>query len=907
MLNGVIAFAQPWVLAALMVLPMVWWLLRLVPPPPKLQRFPPVRLLFALAKREETPDRTPPWLIVLRLVLVALIIVALAGPIFNPGAALGGKGPLLLVVDDGWTAAARWQDRLDAMDDYIDRAERAGRPVVLLTTAPPAGGTSRGADQPPLQAISAAQARKAVRSLRPKPWPVDRTAALDKLNKLVLPDTRQAESMHAAWLSDGIDDGGAVALIKRLRRFPGFELIRERDDNLPRALLPLDHGAADPVVAVARAPTPRQASIWLRASTADGRVIARRQAGFEAGAERASVQFALPLALRNQITRIEIENERSAGSVLLTDDRWRRQPVGLVSGQAIEAAQPLLSNLYYLRKALEPLAELRDGAIGDLLDSKVTVLVLADVGGMTGPEHDDLDQWTRAGGTLIRFAGPKLADNARAPFLPVALRGGGRAMGGAMSWEQPARIAPFEDSSPFAGLELPGDVVVERQVLAEPAPEVSARTWARLEDGTPLVTGARHGDGWIVLFHVTSNTDWSNLPISGLFVAMLERVVALARTSDTTPKAEVSLPPFLVMDGFGSLGSPDPDTIPLKLERASTPSASAVHPPGYYGREASPMALNLMAEAGPIGPDFVIRPMTPVSGITDSLYGQRAEFELGPWVLLVALLLAMVDFAVALILRGLALPRQQALVAGLIVLGAAALTPEVGWAQASTDKAPLQAALEVRLGYVNSGDPHIDAISRTGLLRLGEVLTRRTTVTPGPPAGLDPATDELILFPLIYWPLTGKEQPLSAEGQANFAKYLKTGGILVVDTRDMAAGTQALRKALGKLDIAPLIRLPEDHVLARSFYLLHQFSGFQGEKDIWVERHSGGVNDGVSALIIVGGNLAADWALGEFARSHPERGEAAFRFGVNLVMYALTGNYKADQVHVPALLERLGR
>ena len=110
--------------------------------------------------------------------------------------------------------------------------------------------------------------------------------------------------------------------------------------------------------------------------------------------------------------------------------------------------------------------------------------------------------------------------------------GGGRTIGGALSWEQPAKLAPFEADSPFAGLAVPADVTVSRQVLAEPDLDLASKTWARLADGTPLVTAEKRGQGWIVLVHTTANADWSNLALSGLFVEMLRRIELMSQAND---------------------------------------------------------------------------------------------------------------------------------------------------------------------------------------------------------------------------------------------------------------------------------------------------------------------------------------------------------------------------------------
>ena len=108
--------------------------------------------------------------------------------------------------------------------------------------------------------------------------------------------------------------------------------------------------------------------------------------------------------------------------------------------------------------------------------------------------------------------------------------------------------------------------------------------------------------------------------------------------------------------------------------------------------------------------------------------------------------------------------------------------------------------------------------------------------------------------------------------------------------------------------------MPEDHILTRAFYLMPAFPGRWTGGQVWVERHPGGVNDGGSSLIIGSHDWAAAWALDDGRRpmfavvpGGERQREDAFRFGINLAMYAMTGNYKADQVHLPAILDRLGQ
>src|SRR6185437_9001476 len=116
---GPFAFAAPWLLIGLASLPILWWLLRVTPPAPRRVRFPALRLLLGLVPREETPAKTPLWLILLRMALAALIILALAHPLLNPRARLVGSGPLVLAVDNGWSAARHWDERRTTLDSLI--------------------------------------------------------------------------------------------------------------------------------------------------------------------------------------------------------------------------------------------------------------------------------------------------------------------------------------------------------------------------------------------------------------------------------------------------------------------------------------------------------------------------------------------------------------------------------------------------------------------------------------------------------------------------------------------------------------------------------------------------------------------------------------------------------------------
>jgi hypothetical protein len=499
----------------------------------------------------------------------------------------------------------------------------------------------------------------------------------------------------------------------------------------------------------------------------------------------------------------------------------------------------------------------------------------------------------------------------------VRLRRGGRTLGGALSWDRPKPLAPFDDKSPFFGLTVPDDAQVSRQILAEPDEGLPGKTWARLADGTPLATAEHRREGELILFHVAADTSWSNLPISGLFVDMLRKILARAGpVGKVAPQeAAASLAPLQILDGFGALAAPAPQVKPLPGKGFTKPDVD--HPPGLYGSPDSPRALNALA------PDDTFAPLDLAGlNLRRADLDSAPSLDLRPLLLTLALLLALADALATIWLGG----RWRAAGPALALLLLWIPPP------AKAENRDMAAALATKLAYVLTGDSTADRISREGLTTLSQVLAFRTALSPGDPAGVDLARDELSFYPLIYWPISADLPPPSPQAAKKIAAYMKQGGLVLFDTRDAplqfpgGPSTPAqdwLRRLLARLDLPPVEPAPKNHVVFRTFYLLENFVGRTETGSSFIEalppetpgeRAPARAGDGVSPLIVVSNDLAAAWAGGAFGDGayvlEPggwRQREMALRGGVNIVMYTLTGNYKADQVHVPELLERLGQ
>jgi hypothetical protein len=888
-------FATPWILLALALLPILWWLLRATPPAPRDQIFPAIRLLANLRSKEETPARTPWWLLALRLTAAGLVIVGLAGPILGAGGLkFLAHGTALLVIDDGFASGPDWPARVGAAQSVLDRLEHANTQVALLTTAQrPTGEAPRAT-----AAMQAALLRPILAALHPQAWPVNRAAVADAV--------KASGSGPVFYIADNLAGEGDAGFAAALAARGPVEVLT---GDLPTRLL-LARAEPERMLAVLRqTPVPAATHEMVLAETGDGSVLGRTSMTVPAGATRAEAAIALPPELRNQFFALRLAGAPGSGSVALLDEGSRRRPVGLLSA-GTGGETPLLGDNFYIERALGTTAELRRGDAASLLSRKISMLVSAD-GVIGGSDADRIEAWVKQGGILVRFAGPGLAEQAAqggvsAQLLPEPLLAGDRQLGGAMSWSQPAHLAPFPPG-PFAGLSVPAEVTVNRQVLADPQagndPGNAPQVWAALTDGTPLVTAARLGAGEVVLFHVTANADWSNLPLSGLFVDMLSRLVqrsaGVAAADDSR-----TLPPAQALDGAGVLGSPPPAAQAIGANALGSTVISAVHPPGFYGPEHDRHALNIGSE------HFPLVTMARIPGSTRvSLLSAPREEPLGPWLIALALALLCADMLLTLRLRGLLRPAFAALLLVVVADHASAESP----------------ALATHLAYVVTGDADVDATSKAGLVGLSAYVNLRTAAVLADPAAVVPGRDDLSFYPLLYWPITASATG-SPAATAALNDYMRHGGIIIIDLQGGGTGATgtgagfapgaeaALRRAAEGLEVPRLAPLTSAHVLARAFYLLSDFPGRFDGGTVWVQQDQDRANDSVSPVIVGSNDWAAAWAADDDGRplfavipGGQRQRVLAYRFGVNMVMYALTGNYKGDQVHVPAILERLGQ
>ncbi len=904
---GPIFFAQPLALLGLIALPIILWLLRATPPEPKRVTLPSLALLDGEKQIEETPDKTPWWILALRFSAAALAIIGFSQPILNPNTSQSSiAGNALVLIDNGWESASNWEDIKKTAIAAADAIYESGSEVYLAFSSPSSNEVNIS------ESLSIDAFRKRLQSTSPSSWQVDHQHTLDKIKQSNLKINK------VIWLSDGLSHKGTRALIKNLETHQNVDVYNFAPKSV-YAISNAQTSANGAQITLKRIENENIIDVRLVAESDKGLSLATTTVQFESNANQAVAEFSIPSTILNQVARFRVLGSQSAGQVWLWDDTSLMPSVALVDPE--KSDQPLLEEFYYVRKALSPYAQMMEGELDKMLNRSPDAIIMGDRSLLENPSIDQLEDWVRDGGALIRFAGPKISTNNEHVLTPGPLRPATRALGGAMAWEKPQSIADFINDKGFANIKTPAEtILVKKQILAQPTPQLNANTWARLKDGTPLVTARQMGRGIVILFHVTATPEWSDLPYDGAFIEMLRRATASGngnRTEQGTSDGQLSA--LRVLDAYGKLTAPSGDLEPVSADEMATAIPSIKTPAGLYIGAQGSRALN----AGKFATEKI--QSFPINAVVFNDALSQVRRGLAGGFLMAALGLLVLDLLVSLLISGRL--RRLSKTAGFAAVLCASLSfiSEPRAIAQSTQSENLaisnkqkEAALKMRFAYVETADVTLNHQLLAGLNGLNNELFRRTSVEPAEPHSIKLGVDDLDLYPMIYYAPERNAQPLPPVQIEALNSYLRNGGSLVIDTRDAAPGQPVslrLKDIIKGLDVPPLQPAAKDHVLTRSFYLLNGFPGRLASSQVWIESPNStdenGKGDRVSRVYIGASDWIGAWAVDDENRpfnsmdGQETQREMAYRFGINLVMCILTGNYKEDQVHLPALLDRL--
>lgn len=581
---GFAAAGAPAILgAAGAAMPVVWNMFSALPPKPVKEYFPGITLLFNIESDQPKPVTMPPWQKMLRVGALAAAALGAAAPEYQSALVADASSPVVLFVDNGWASAPDWDHRAAEMEMLVRAAGQKDRPVVIVPAA------QKPENETPFYTLQSADfAQTLLPTITAQSWPVDYTVHIAPLQALRAELGAQGPA-SVYWLSDGLMPN-SPDFVDALQALGDVQIIQGEISSGPH-LLSLDKTVGDTMTVTVERPLAGAAyTLDLLALNENGQPVLQNSATFAEGDTTAKVEFAVPPDIRANLARVVVRHEKTAGATLLLDAQWRKRTVGVVDTGLNEA---LLDGSNFVRQAIRHSTDLRSGSIADILTQDVSVMTWTDEAVLPESDRQLLHAWVKGGGTLIRFAGPNLAAQPADDLVPVPLMQGARAARTVFGGASTGALAPFPAHSPLYGIDLPAGFKADYFVLSEPHPDLAARTWAQLDDGTPFITARSEGEGRIILVHSTANTQWSNLPLTGeFFLKMMNALVTSAQSKDGA-SLKADMPPLLTLNAAGELQKAPRDVKPLSAAVFDAHKMSAVNPPGYYGNYAARMAYNV--------------------------------------------------------------------------------------------------------------------------------------------------------------------------------------------------------------------------------------------------------------------------------------------------------------------------
>ena len=647
-----LTFLHAGVLAALLLLPALWYLLKATPPPPRTLVFPAARFLKDLQSSDQVPHRTPWWLLLIRCLLVACLILAVAHPILNPTEQVSSREDIRIVIDNGWSSAPYWNKRIAYAENLVLQASRTDRSVTILTTAHEPGSKQIYLSK----TLSKEQALATLRSLEPRPWDVQ-----DSFVAEFVKENAPSSPIHSYWLGDGFKRKGFDTLATVLQAQGRLSYVSPRPNALPLILRTpqsfrikktssgIPTSAIGNITIELHGPSefPQNTPIALHVKADNGQILDQRIVTPNTKEFPIPLSFDIPHDAVQHAASIEIAPPyQSASSTILIDENIKVAHVGLITDFESSELASLNKPSHYLQNALGDTNAITTGSIHHVLKENPSMIVLPDTSTLAPQTLEQLEEWVKDGGLLLRFAGPLMAQS-QSFLVPVPLRQSKRVLEGALTWGEPQSLAEFPESSPFYGTTIKDIISVRQQVLPDPTNESSHMVWAKLQDGTPLITAAPLEDGMLVLVHTTATPEWSDLALSGTYITILQKLAKFSAKPSKNLSFSQTLQPVRILDGFGNFTDPQ-KAKPILAKNFASIVPDQYTPPGLYGESTQTKALNLGDRIKPSNLEYI---EDLPSNIEHLYYTDKKEIDLLPYVLGIAFLLFILDWSLILLIR----------------------------------------------------------------------------------------------------------------------------------------------------------------------------------------------------------------------------------------------------------------
>ncbi len=880
-------------------MPIIFFIIKYYPPRPAEKNFSSLYLFTDITIKKNTKSKFPLWLLIFRLILCFLIILFFSDPYLTKGSDKKSNFKNYTIIsDNNWSISNNWQYYKSIIKEIVLEAESNNKEVHFYLS-------TLSEKLTPTIFNTYNEAIDFINNNPPSPIQTSRKNINEILKK-----NNFFKSSKTFFIFSNFDSATEESQKETLNIIkennPSIEIINPVKKITFFEKVVINHESFE--LKVSRKGIYTDNSFSIQAIGKNKRILFEKKFYFEDASNEYKVLESLPAATINQIFKIKILDENHAGAYFYLDDFKKRVSVGIFSENNSALEKPLLSSTYYLKKSLGKSHSISVASIKKLLDNQKSIIFLPSYSKLIKSDHRKLEEWVKAGGVLVRFSDKSLVSKRSLYFDQKLYYQSVRNIAKDFSLNAKLNINAFKDNTILSNLEIPLDLQFKKQLIIDSF-ESDVTTLASLEDQSPLITMKNIGSGKVILFHVTSNNEWSNLPLSSLFSDIISRLLLIPKFKVNSNNQEMTMKQKI--NSFGELIDPLKNYSFVNQSKSSINYPSIQVPVGIYENENLSIALNL---AGNLNTESFYGEVNENILIKNSY--EKSVFKLKNLILITLFIMFLIDMIINLMLKKNFLFKKAFKKSSIIALFLLffIVTFNINNLQANENYN------KIFLAYVKTEDALLNQIAFKGLESLRKYLIERTSVNPKGVKEVDILRDKIFYFPLLYWQVVEEIPDFNEEIINKINNYLVSGGIIIFDLVNLSNTSISLEESrlnelkvlFSELGVNNLKQIDSNHTLVKSYYLLDTFPGRFDRKVLLIDTDNLDNKDGVSSVIVGLNHWVGAWAkdknnypLYQAVPGGERQREISFRFGINLIMYALTGNYKSDQIHNKSILQRL--
>ena len=891
-----IFFTYPFFLLAFFLFPFIWRFLKTVPPSPKLKKFPAIVFLAKNKSMDNKPEKNSNLIVVLRLLLLSFIILGFSQPQINRSN--NDIVSNLIIIDNSRFSSLAWKSTINKITQLILENNNEQNNFSIITTT-----ESTKNNLFYLHGKNSSEILESLSSLKPFPWDPNYSLLKKKINNF----EKKFDNIY--WFTEPIDIKDKTGLFDELSK-NNIKIFNINEEKIP-PIIKFKSQKNDNFNFEIFHPLKIFNEGTIDCYSFDNRLLFKtsfktnliQQQNFYVS----EVQLAVPSSLKNKIDYFRFNNINSSSTKVFLSETQKKKTVGIIETNQNNQTLNFDSGNYFVEKALKTNFEIKKNSFDKILDKEIKLLFVDDQFINYDESIEELEKWINDGGTLVKFAGENFIKDIeslshkklRSAF---SLTGKKISIGGKLSLKQSLNLLEVSDESPLHGLEIPNEIEITKYIESSPSSSYrNINVWLRLENGTPLISSISQSKGQIILFHIPCNTTWSNLTLSYFFVDILQKIVD--QSKGVKLRENRTLKPFKNLDAFGELVDPSPQSLNItNINMLKTLKINFNHPPGLYKDVYGIYALN-SGRSNQL--KFKLSRFNNKISF-DQKYNEK-NINLRNSLFVLAIFLFITDTIVTLFSRQL-LNFKKLIFSIFFLFLSISL-------ELKAEKIEISEISENKIGYILNGNPEIDEVSYNGLKNLSDIITQKTAAIFTDPKSIDLKKDKLFSFPLIYWATNTEVKSLPKK----IKQYINDGGLLLIDCK-LNQDEIIIDKCLKRFETLLESNFPgnleilnKSHAIAKSFYLLKNFPGRRNEPVFFFKSNSLKF-DNASSVVFGNNDWTGAWAknneddfLFPILENNPNQRNMSFRFGLNLLIYSLTGNYKTDQVHIPEILKRMDK